>query len=81
MTVKNSLRKDTTNKAKFSAFVSSPAVQRKINDVVGGKNGTRFIASITSTVVNDPKLQECEPNSIVLPHSLVKRSTYLLPLS
>lgn len=65
MTVKNSLRKDTTNKAKFSAFVSSPAVQRKINDVVGGKNGTRFIASITSTVVNDPKLQECEPNSII----------------
>lgn len=65
MTVKNSLRKDTTNKAKFSTFIASPAVQRKINDVVGGKNGTRFIASITSTVVNDPKLQECEPNSII----------------
>lgn len=65
MTVKNSLRKDT-EKVKFSTFVSSPAVQRKINNVVGGKNGTRFIASITSTVVNDPKLQECEFNSIIM---------------
>ena len=41
------------------------AVKKQINQVVGGKNGTRFISSIVSAVQSTPALQECTSPSIV----------------
>ena len=41
------------------------AVKKQINDVVGGKNGTRFISSIVSAVNTNSVLQECTNASIV----------------
>lgn len=60
--VSNSL---TNRKANFSKFMTSPAVVHKVNEMVGGRNGQRFITSIISAVNNNPALQECNQSSIV----------------
>lgn len=44
----------------FSAFMSAPAIRNKINDIIGGKDGQRFITSIVSHVAQNPDLQVCE---------------------
>lgn len=54
---KNSL---VEKKPTFSAFMSSPAIQKKIADVVKGKDGDRFITSLVSAVATNPALAECE---------------------
>ena len=63
MAVSNSLakRQDTS----FTAYLKNDAVKNQINEVVGGKNGKRFISSIVSAVGNNPTLQECQNSSIV----------------
>ena len=50
---------------KLSVYLQNDAVKKQINQVVGGKNGTRFISSIVSAVQNTPALQECTSPSIV----------------
>mgnify|MGYP003304001943 CR=1 FL=1 len=53
---KNSL---VEHKPTFSAFMSSPATQKKIADVVKGKDGDRFITSLVSAVATNAALAEC----------------------
>lgn len=55
----------TKQKATFSSFMTSPAVVQKVNNMVGGKDGQRFITAVISAVSNNPALQECDGNSIL----------------
>ena len=50
---------------KLAVYLQNDAVKKQINQVVGGKNGTRFISSIVSAVQSTPALQECTSPSIV----------------
>lgn len=64
MAVNNSLAKKPA-KMGLTAYLSQDAVKKQINNVVGGKNGTRFISSIVSAVQTTPALQECTNPSIL----------------
>lgn len=48
----------------FSKYMSTDLIKRKIQDVIGGEKGQRFITSIVSAVSNNSKLSECDNNSI-----------------
>lgn len=63
MAVQNSLARQ--DQSKLSVYLQNDAVKKQINQVVGGKNGTRFISSIVSAVQSTPALQECTSPSIV----------------
>ena len=66
MAVANNLIKKTNNQpTTFSAFLSQDAIKRKINEMVGGKDGQRFITSILSVVSNNPAIAECEKSTIL----------------
>lgn len=65
MAVANSLANSNGNEMKLSVYLQNDAVKRQINQVVGGKNGTRFISSIVSAVQSNPDLQKCTSPSIV----------------
>ena len=60
MAVQSKLAKPT-----FSQFMSSPVVVNKVNSVVGGKDGQRFITAIVSAVSNNPALSDCSQSSIL----------------
>ena len=64
MAVTNSLARQGQS-MKLSVYLQNDAVKKQINQVVGGKNGTRFISSIVSAVQSTPALQECTSPSIV----------------
>ena len=64
MAVQNSLARQDQS-MKLSVYLQNDAVKKQINQVVGGKNGTRFISSIVSAVQSTPTLQECTSPSIV----------------
>lgn len=64
MAVNNSLAIQDQS-MKLSVYLQNDAVKKQINQVVGGKNGTRFISSIVSAVQSTPALQECTSPSIV----------------
>lgn len=63
MAVQSKLAK--ANKPTFSQFMSSPVVVNKVNNIVGGKNGQRFITAIVSAVSNNPALSDCSQSSIL----------------
>ena len=62
--VSNSLTK-ANQKMGMAAYLTQDAVKQQINNIVGGKNGTRFITSIVSAVQTNPALQECTNQSIL----------------
>ena len=64
MAVQNSLARQDQS-MKLSVYLQNDAVKKQINQVVGGKNGTRFISSIVSAVQSTPALQECTSPSII----------------
>lgn len=64
MAVGNSLA-NRQQKTGLTAYLTNDAVKRQINNVVGGKNGDRFIASIVSAVQVNSDLQECTNQSIL----------------
>lgn len=65
----------------FSVVIQSDMYKKLINNTLGDpKKATRFIASITSAVATNPKLQECEPSSIVAA-ALVGEALELSPSS
>lgn len=64
MAVNNSLARQDQS-MKLSVYLQNDAVKKQINQVVGGKNGTRFISGIVSAVQSTPALQECTSPSIV----------------
>jgi len=61
--VKNSIQK--SKKSTFSNFITSAGVKRKINEMIGGQDGQRFMTSIISAVSNNPALSECDQGSIL----------------
>lgn len=62
---KNSLAPQNKAAVRFSNFITGEVVRRKINNMIGGKDGQRFITSIVSAVSNNPALQECEHGTIL----------------
>lgn len=62
--IQNNLVKQQ-QKPSFSIFLTSNAVKTKINEVIGGQDGQRFMTQILSAVTNNPTLQECESMSIL----------------
>lgn len=61
----NAIQKSSGNtKIGFTSFMTSTAVQKKVNEIVGGEKGQRFISSIISAVTTNPSLKECSNESI-----------------
>ena len=77
MSVGNSLV-NRQQKTGLTAYLTNDAVKRQINNVVGGKNGDRFIASIVSAVQVNSDLQECT-NPSILSAALLGESLKLSP--
>lgn len=75
MAVQNSL---TERKTTFTTFLSGDAVKRKINTIIGGKDGQLFITAITSAVSANPALAECD-HSTILSAALLGASLKLSP--
>lgn len=62
----------------LTAYLTQDAVKNQINNVVGGKDGQKFIASVVSAVQANPQLQECS-NSSILSAALLGSSLNLTP--
>lgn len=77
MAVGNSLAK-RQQKTSLTAYLTNDAVKNQINNVIGGKNGSRFVSSIISAVQVNPALQECTKPSI-LSAALLGESLKLSP--
>ena len=77
MAVQNSLAKKA-QKLGLTSYLTQEAVKNQINDVIGGKNGQRFISSIVSAVNNNPQLAECT-NQSILSGALLGESLKLSP--
>jgi len=56
---------EVATKQTFSNFLTAPIVKNKINEIIGGSGGQRFITQILSAVTNNPALQECEQMTIL----------------
>ena len=80
MAVSNSLVKNNGNNKPqtFSAFLTSDAIKNRINSMVGGNDGQRFITSIISAVSTNPALSECE-HSTILSAAMLGESLKLSP--
>lgn len=66
-------------KIKFTDFMSSTLMKKKINEIIGDEQkGARFISSIISSVNNNPSLAECD-NASILSGALLGESINLSP--
>lgn len=74
LTAKNGAAKPQT----FSAYLTSDAIKARINNMVGGKDGQRFITSIISAVSINPALAECD-HSTILAAAMLGESLKLSP--
>ena len=63
--VNNSLANRQPQRMGLAAYLSQDAVKTKINEVIGGKDGQRFISAIVSATTANPALQECSNGSIL----------------
>lgn len=77
MAVQNSLQK-SKSRLGMTAYLTQDAVKNQINQVIGGKNGQRFISAVVSAVNNNPMLQECT-NQSILAAALLGESLNLSP--
>ena len=77
MGVKNTLQPQN-RRLGITAYLTNDAVKNQINNVIGGKNGTRFISSVVSAVNANPALQECT-NQSILAGALLGESLNLSP--
>ena len=80
MAVNNSLVKKSKAQQNLgiTAYLSQDAIKNQINQVVGGKNGQRFISAIVSAYNANPTLQECT-NQSILSAALLGESLQLSP--
>lgn len=79
MAVTNSLTKQPSKqRLGISAYLTADAVRDRINQVVGGKDGQRFISAVVSATQVNPVLQECS-NSSILSAALLGESLKLSP--
>jgi len=66
MAVTNTLTKQNKERPKFSVAIQSDAYKKLVNQTLGDPHrAQRFIASISSAVAINPKLQECDAGSIL----------------
>lgn len=78
MAVQNSLTKKSSQRLGLTSYLTQDAVKNQINNVIGGKNGQRFISSIVSAVNNNPQLAQCT-NQSILSGALLGESLKLSP--
>lgn len=57
-------QKSKANLMTFTNYMSNQVVKNKINSILGGERGQRFITAIISAVTNNETLKECDNNSI-----------------
>ena len=77
------IKKENNNvgqtKIKFSSFMTSNVIAKKVNEIIGDeKAGKRFISSIVSAVSVNPTLAECD-NSTILSGALLGEALNLSP--
>lgn len=77
MAVQNSLA-NKSQRLGLTAYLTQDAVKNQINNVIGGKDGQRFISAIVSAVNTNPALQECT-NQSILSGALLGESLKLSP--
>jgi len=77
MAVNNSLRK-SQKRLTIGSYLTGDAVKQRINQVIGGKDGQRFISAVISAVQTNPALQECT-NQSILSAALLGESLKLSP--
>lgn len=77
MAVNNSLQK-SQKRLTIGSYLTGDAVKQRINQVVGGKDGQRFISAVISAVQTNPTLQECT-NQSILSAALLGESLKLSP--
>lgn len=77
MAVQNSLARQN-QKLGITAYLTNDAVKNQINNVIGGKDGVKFISAVVSAVNNNPALQECT-NQSILSAALLGQSLNLSP--
>lgn len=77
MAVSNTLQK-SKSRLGMTAYLTQDAVKNQINQVIGGKNGQRFISAVVSAVNTNPMLQECT-NQSILSAALLGESLNLSP--
>lgn len=77
MAVNNSLTK-ANQRMGLTAYLTQDAVKNQINNVIGGKDGQRFISAIISAVNTNPSLQDCT-NQSILSGALLGESLKLSP--
>ena len=78
MAVQNSLARKSNQRLGITAYLTNDAVKNQINQVIGGKDGTKFISAVVSAVNNNPALQECT-NQSILAAALLGESLKLSP--
>ena len=78
MAVQNSLVKKQNQRLGITAYLTNDAVKNQINNVIGGKDGQKFISAIVSAVNTNPALQECT-NQSILSGALLGESLKLSP--
>ena len=78
MAVQNSLVKKQNQRLGITAYLTQDAVKNQINNVIGGKDGQKFISAIVSAVNNNSALQECT-NQSILSGALLGESLKLSP--
>lgn len=77
MAVQNSIAK-SNQKLGLTAYLTQDAVKNQINNIIGGKDGQKFISAIVSAVNNNPALQQCT-NQSILSGALLGESLKLSP--
>lgn len=77
MAVNNSLQK-SQKRLGIGSYLTGDAVKQRINQVIGGKDGQRFISAVVSAVQTHPALQECT-NQSILSAALLGESLKLSP--
>lgn len=79
MAINNSLTQAKPNqRLGLAAYLTKDAVKDQINQVVGGKDGQRFISAIVSATTTNTMLQECT-NQSILSGALLGESLKLSP--
>lgn len=77
MAIQNSLQK-SQKRLSIGSYLTGDAVKQRINQVIGGKDGQRFISAVVSAVQTNPGLQECT-NQSILSAALLGESLKLSP--
>ena len=73
------VKKEEKTKIGFTSYMTSNAIQKKVNEIIGDdKRGARFISSIVSAVNANPILKECD-NASILSSALLGESLNLSP--